>query len=258
MFSSDLKPVSLVNQIKSLSKAELAATNKLPSQRRDDLVVTRVELLRHNERPKHLNEEIHLRVLKSSESFIPTRVPALVSFTSTQHTAVTTPSRHNNPCLLCSCVKMVGPLSLGDVIITAASLKPLSFLPGDPGRLPYPEAGRANISPPLWETLARTGLIHKTTTAKEFSWANFFLSIKAATSYLIKKRGGAERWTLFAPFAPDRGEKVDSAFTVVTVLGRKKWIYLTVCNNLSSASESLWVKSAAPLHFFHACFPKHG
>ncbi len=38
--------------------------------------------------------------------------------------------------------EMVRALSLSDVIVTAASLKPLSFLPGDLPRLPYPETGR--------------------------------------------------------------------------------------------------------------------
>lgn len=39
---------------------------------------------------------------------------------------------------LCETVR---PLSLSDVIITAASLKPLSFLPGDSPQLPYPQTG---------------------------------------------------------------------------------------------------------------------
>lgn len=157
--------------------------------------------------------------LKSSESFIPTRVPALVSFTSTQHTAVATPSRHNNAYLLCSCVRMVRPLSLSDVIITAASLKPLRFLPGDPARLPYPEAGRANIHPSLWERIARTGQILKTTTARELSWTKFFFSIKVIW---LRKRGRTLNFVCSLCSRPwwESGLCVYSRHGV----GRKKWI----------------------------------
>lgn len=100
--------------------------------------MTRGELHRHDERPQHLDEKIHLRVH-------PDRSARSRSFTFTQ-TAVTMQSLmitwlvcDGGPLQLC---EMVGALSLSNVIITAASLKPLSFLPGDSPRLLYPETGR--------------------------------------------------------------------------------------------------------------------
>lgn len=109
-----------------------------PSQQTDD--VTRGELPRHNKRLKHLNDKIHRSPPPSSESFIPTQVPSLVLYTQLSQYWVSL--YHllcvGGPLQLC---EMVRVLSLSDVIITAASLKPLGFLPWDSPQLPYPETG---------------------------------------------------------------------------------------------------------------------
>lgn len=96
----------------------LSLIHSLTAHRWCDLKVMHGEPPRH-ERPKHLNEKIHRRGLSAPLAFL---------YIQTAVTICLIIISFSGPLQLW---EMVRTLSLSDVIVTAASLKPLSFLPGD-------------------------------------------------------------------------------------------------------------------------------